>query len=318
MKFIGRIITVIATFILIAFLGAMFYFNVYGKDFLTKSLTEAFGHPVEFESIVVKPPFVFHLINFNMGENIKANRVDIYPRFSSFFGSAFSINRLVLKEAVINFVEESFSAQDMFNPQTVLEPQVLLDEDAPKPQPIVPRKITDTSGTSILLQHLFFENSTVNYKGAGGLSFTLTNVELDAQNIMLPELDKDVFFKLTSILHAERKQLNNGRVIAEGWLNWNLRNMQATLKVQDKKQKDALTAILSSKDNELAVKGEIVIKDFGIQIKDEEGEDKSIQNLLSDVLSTVGIDVGAKFNFVTQMDNFEITNVVFSGSIVSH
>ena len=313
MKTIGRIITVLLVVFLLAFVSSMLYLNLYGKDFLKETLTEALDQPVEFQKIVFKPPFVFHLINFNIGEDITANRVEVYPHFNSFFSDEISINRLVLKEANITINEEP----DVNAEAMVLNVTEVLNVTAiPTPESL---KKKDDSDKKATIQLLVLETSTINYtdkKNPDGISFSLNNVDLEAQNIVVPRLDEDVYFTLTSMLNTERKELNGGRVNAEGWLNWGKRNMQSTLNVQGRKLKDALNVVLTSTDNDLKVEGEIKLKDFGIEIPDEDGEDQSLKNFLSDVLSTVGIDVGAKFNFMTKMDAFEITNVAFKGSIV--
>lgn len=309
MKIIGRIITAFLILCILSLAGFMIYFNFYGKELVRNILTKAFDQPVKFDRIIYKPPFVFHIINFELGDMVKANRVDVHPQIISLFGKQPSFDTVVLKEAEIRY-EQNLAVTDVLNVTAIPAPEGV-EREARWPN--------DKVGKSVGIRRFLLEGATLHYKDQTleGIVFTLKNLEVDAQNIVFPGLDSDVYFRLSSVLKSDQRRLDDGRVKAEGWFNWDKRNMQATLNIQDKKQRDALNVVLRSHENDLKVVGEIKIKDFGIEIADDQGEYKPIQNLMSDMLSSVGINVGAKFQFSTHMDDFELTDVHFKGSIVA-
>jgi hypothetical protein len=324
MKILGRIITVLFSLSIILILGMTIYFNVYGKSHAQKVLSTAFKQPVNFDRIIFRLPFSFHLVNFSVEPYVSATRVDIYPYFNSFFTKDTSINTLVFQDAIINIkrVKPFEKKSDEVDDETSYETNEEQVEVESKNKDIKEGSTTETLDTKkkVVIQNLKVKNSTVHYADTtktNPLVFTLNKFELDMQSITLPNLNENVFFNVSSVLQAGRKELDGGSARADGWINWGKRDMQANIKVLDPKQKDALNASLVANNNVLDVNGEILIKNFGIDVQSKEGKTKSIQNLVSDMLSTVGIDIGAKFKFQTQMDDFKITDVSFTGSIVS-
>ena len=308
MKIIGRIISVCFLLFLIGSVGTALYLNAYGTQLFQELLSSAFKRQVSFSKLIFKPPFAFHMVDLNIESLLKANRVDVYPNFNSFFSQKITIDRVIL-----NNVEFVIRRQQI----DILKAQ----SEAEEIKEMVDSALNTISRStkSMRIQEMIVRGGKMIYtdhRKDKSLDFTLHNMDVSAQNISLPQSDEDLFIQLSGMLQTEQKKLNGGSVRVDGWVNWNRRNAQLTLNVADRKQKNALKAVLTSSNNDMKVEGDLLVKNFGVpeEVKKEEGS-KPLESVMTSVLSTVGVDVGAKFVFNTKMDDFEIENVTFNGTL---
>ena len=305
MKLIIRLIIVICIFILTTVLVGVVYFNNYGKDFFQKSLTEILKKDVKFDQIIFESPFTFHFINFSVDSFFSANRLDISPNLESLFGKNILIDSLVIWGIDVDVDLKDSNIRNS------------AQEDLEKERGYHQGKTRDVEKV-VIVKNLRIEGGQIhygNYRYNNKLDFKLINCRLDAKDVSLPRIDRNISFTLSGILHDVREELEGGHILSEGWINWENRSSDLNLSVTSTEKKNVLSARLKSKDNDLTVEGKIVLNNFGIKIKNKDGDNKVIKNILSGVLSKVGIDVNASFSFDTQLDDFQITNVSFKGGI---
>ena len=74
-----------------------------------------------------------------------------------------------------------------------------------------------------------------------------------------------------------------------------------------------------SRNNDMDVQGELTIRDIfhgeaGHQAK---SQSSNVNQLVMDSLSTMGLEIGARFHFKTKMDDFRVTAVSFEGNVSS-
>jgi len=67
----------------------------------------------------------------------------------------------------------------------------------------------------------------------------------------------------------------------------------------------------------MQVAGEVKFQSILMGMKKTDTEASAVNDLLSSVLSSSGVEIGAKFSFNSKMDNFRPEKVSFSGNVVT-
>ncbi|GEM_PF-6246729 len=192
-------------------------------------------------------------------------------------------------------IEPDFSANEIL---AQFSPASLLAE---------PRRVTQ----------LIVTGGTYSYvgKGESPLRFRVEDMRLEAGDILIPLSPVHTNFKFWGRLAQEKNPLSGSRVESSGWVDWAKKDMEGTLQVVDPSGHAGLIAQAVSKNNDMAVTGDL--KMSGLQSVAPSQDASDVNQLISGVLSAAGIEIGAKFSFKTKMDDLEITNIGFSGKVIA-
>lgn len=170
-----------------------------------------------------------------------------------------------------------------------------------------PRRITQ----------LAVNGGTYSYVGGGenSLRFRVENIRLEAGDILIPLTSVHTNFKFWGRLAQENNPLSGSRVESSGWVDWAKKDMEGTLQVVDPSGHAGLTAQAVAKNNDMTVTGELKMTSLSSVTRSTDAT--AINELISGVLSAAGVEIGAKFSFKTKMDDLQIGNIAFSGTVIA-
>ncbi len=96
--------------------------------------------------------------------------------------------------------------------------------------------------------------------------------------------------------------------------------MDGQLRILEKSGRAGLNARLVSKNNLMRVKGDLQLSRFLTSVKKETSREskksESVDKIIFGALSSLNVDIGAKFSFETKMDDFRLSKVAFSGNVM--
>ena len=160
-------------------------------------------------------------------------------------------------------------------------------------------------------------DGTYSYTGRGEnpLRFRVEDIRLEAGNILIPLASVHTDFKFWGRLAQEKNPLSGSRVESSGWVDWAKKDMEGTLQVVDPGGHAGLTARAVSKNNDMTVNGDLKMTSLPSVTRSTDAT--AINELISGVLSSAGVEIGAKFSFKTKMDDLQISNIAFSGKVIA-
>lgn len=145
--------------------------------------------------------------------------------------------------------------------------------------------------------------------------FIIEEARLHIEQLVLPLRAVKTKFNLTGRLTSDMLPFGGNRVEGSGWANISRKDMQAKLLIIEPNGNETLRADLVSRDNDLTVKGDVKIKQLASWGKKEGADSSSINDLVFDSLSNLGVEIGAQFSFKTKMDDFKLDAISFSGNV---
>ncbi len=256
MRLSAKIFWSILIFLVILYAAAYAFINIKGRIYIIKEVEKLTGKQVKIDHVALIPPYNLKLKGIVIKDLIKADSLYISPSI------LFSLNGKVTLHEVKIFRPETTivkmpaaatqpqvkdTAAETVLPAPPAEPPAEVSpqkaeakpEDKPKVLTQQEKTITPASKmprVKVVIKHLIVENGELNLTdrsvGEEALKILVREVNLDATNVCLfPESAITNFDLKASIPWSNSKQ--EGRVEAEGWVNFFKKDMQATLKVKD-------------------------------------------------------------------------------------
>ena len=162
----------------------------------------------------------------------------------------------------------------------------------------------------------------LNDSSGGNFSFEAENVYLKAEHLILPLAGLPAGVRTDFLFSGRLKRkdgpLSDGNVEGSGWIDFVKKDMEGKFKVLEAEGFGGLTADLSSRDNHMKVNGELNLGNFlaGAN-KAATPAAAGVNDFVLGALSSFGVEIGAEFSFETKMDDFQVSNISFSGSVGS-
>ena len=149
-------------------------------------------------------------------------------------------------------------------------------------------------------------------------SFQLEEIYLEAGNLVLPLEPMKTPFHFWGRLVKEGNPLSGSKVDGSGWADFVTKDMEGRLQIVGVDGRAALTAGVSAQNNDMTVQGDLKVSGLPLGAgKDFVAGTSAVGNLISGVLSSMGVEIGAKFSFKTKMDDFQVSNISFSGQVAA-
>lgn len=332
MKSFKRIFLFIFVFFLLTFGIINIFLFLKGKEILSARLSQAVGREIKFDKIRFKLPFSITIDGLTIDGLSPAKETLIKLGFSNIFRSEFMINRLVLRQSTLSIVRNK-DGQTMFNGlKPVGEGQMIsfdMNMNRPPSAPAVSSAasvdLKKKKSARIVIRDIILEKGELTFldekvdddQEAFRLKQAkLENLTVRVKDVILPLESKAVTFRVKGMLSLPDYRVENKLVKANGWVDVVKKDMKSDFSISENDETASLQAHLVSKNNELKVSGNIKISNFlkGLPKKDQ-GE--SIDGMIFGALSSMGVEMGLDFAFVTKMDQPELTNVSFKGNVVT-
>jgi hypothetical protein len=271
MRLSAKIFWAILIFLVILYAAAYAFINIKGRAFIIKKAEKLIGRQVKIEHVSLIPPYNLKLKGIIIKDLIKADSLYISPSilFSlngkitlyevKIFRPETTIEKMPVaavqpqvKDAagepvlpalpVEQPAEVSQQKAEVKPEEKPAESLKALDAQPQAPQNVLTQPEKTSTPTpkmprvKVVIKHLIIENGELNLTdrsvGTEALKILVREVNLDATNVCLfPETAITNFDLKASIPWSNSKQ--EGRVEAEGWVNFFKKDMQATLKVKD-------------------------------------------------------------------------------------
>jgi hypothetical protein len=271
MRLSAKIFWAILIFLVILYAVAYAFINIKGRAYIIKEVEKFTGKQVKIEHVALIPPYNLKLKGIVIKDLIKADSLYIAPSILFSLNGKITLYevKIVRPETTIVKMPAAVALSQVQNAaaETVLpvlpaaqsaevapqkaealpegkpaEPVKSPDTQPPDPQKVLPHAekavvpASKTPQVRVVIKHLTVENGELNLTdrsvGEEALKILVREINLDATNVCLfPESAITNFDLQASIPWSNSKQ--EGRVEAEGWVNFFKKDMQATLKVKD-------------------------------------------------------------------------------------
>ena len=323
--FLSLLLILTVTFL---FINLFLFFK--GKEILTRHISQATHHDIALKKIWFRFPFNLYIEGLTIDGVSPARQVVIKLGFSNIFKSEFLIQYLGLKQSVISLKRNEAGKvvleglRSMDSAQIVnLEPQPV--QAAGMPPGHHEDSLKKNQPGKLLIRHIEFEDARLEFHEASQPQandtlavgdIILNNIHMSIQNVTVPLESKIMRYALKGTLSIPHLKVEGKSVNSKGWLNLLKKDMEADLSVSESDQSASLTTHLVSQDNRMHVAGNIKVNNF---LKDfsKNNSSESLDSMIFGALSSMGVEVGVDFAFDTAMDEFKLTNVSFSGNVVT-
>lgn len=320
MKILRRLLLWTTISILAVFILLTVYVKFYGKAGILQALNTSLKTTVTIEDIYYHVPFGVSAYKITVGDYFQADAVSVQINPKSFFQRHIILSDVLLvkpeviikkelkvqEPAPIENVPQTAGAQGGVAP--VSQPSSVVSDD---------KNLSKDQRPKVYIDQLIVKDGQVSYNNNAPrdtFQFQLENVQLRAQQLTCPFSNEQTQFSLIGRLAEDQSPLAGSSVQSSGWFNMVEKNMQAQLKVEDPGKKGGLTANIVAKNNHATVSGELNLNNFLSKFrKKEDSGASSVDDIVTSVLSSM--EIGAKFSFETKMDDFQVNNIAFSGSV---
>lgn len=324
MKIIRRCLIwvfVIAIFILIVLKIAI---ETRGKDLLAQGLSKATGQQVAIKSISMALPLRFQIDGFTVNGIEPAKEVYCAVSWAAFFHQNFQITRLEFIEPNIKLIKDAdgkVTVNGLLIEKKNISPSVKVETPHENHDEETVKVSLPKKQSWVFIKELVIDKGRFYYanmdkpaeKNSLGLrKGVISDLNGTIEDIIFPLEPVNTSFAFVGKLKMDNTMLTEHTIQGHGSMDIISRNMKAQIKVLDSAGKTSLKADLVSNDNDMDVVGQIQLSDFQILPSSPDEEDKTTA---FGPFNSVGMDIGARFSFQTKMDEFQLRNVAFSGTV---
>lgn len=298
----------LAVFVILfmAFVAATVYVKFFWKDIFISALSTGLKRNVAIGDLYYRPPFGLSASKVDVENLFKADAVFIDLNLSSLIQRKIVVSNLMMVRPDFNIV----------NP---VKPAASLPAASDTAQGKSVKTNSESTTMSVHVNKILIEDGRLKYvvpKETQPFSFTLEHMGLKAENLDIPFESSQTPFSVSAQLISQKTPLSNSKIESSGWVNLGKKDMDATVKILEASNHAALVAKGIAKDNVMKVEGDLDMSSFPSMDKNA-ASSSNINQIVYGALSNMDMKIGAKFSFETKLDDFEIDNISFSGSVVT-
>lgn len=332
MKLFKRLLLWSGILLILFLIAASFYIKVYGKALVEQALTAALKKNVVLGEVSYYFPLGLRARNVHVsrslegGEFLEAEGVilqmapqAVYQRRPAFVSVTF-----IKPSAVIEATKQSAEgAQGQARRYGVIVPPIQTGQPPAGGAPIAKKGRVRERRGEVTIDRLVVRDGRLRYTDGlteKGFSFNLEDVRLKAGQLVFPPKPGRTSFDLSARLVKEGNPLSGSLVKGHGWIDAVKKDMEAEVEVVEANGTVGLTAEAVSRNNDMEVTGEVKTQNLFLGAgagKEAPSGASTVNDLILNALSSAGVEIGAKFSFRTEMDDFRLEQVSFSGSVVT-
>lgn len=321
MKNIRRFVIWLLILTILGLAGLSVYVHYQGKNFLVGTLRKTFGPATYIGEINFYPPFGLHVQGLQLGDFLSSQSVIFQIAPLSLFGDRMTFykvdlvgTRVVIDRSQQPAPTETPPADGVGTPSTTTEVSKEISVEQP-----VKGGVSKTVNKIFDVRRLVIREGALLYKDApqdGDFSFELNYVRIDARNLVFPFESKQTRFRLSGVLKEGSTPVGGSRVDGHGWIDVVKKDLNAEVQIIDPEGKPAMEVMAVSLNNDMSVNGHVKLGNFlkGVSSK-KPADEKSVNDLLLNAFSSMGVEVDADFSFRTKMDDFQVRDIGISGNI---
>ncbi len=300
----------------LGFIGAtilfFLFFNWKGEAFIEKKLSKIFDAPVNVEYLRILVPFGLAWDDMTVGDVFKAKEIRIFLGWPNVFAREFHVAKALVVEPEL----------------TIVIPPRQEATFVPEPQAEVPAEADVSADDAVEKQpaRLVIESLVVHRASLAVINPTpekafqvyLSDGEAWLKNFEYPQTERNTDFSLKAIVVKSSWPVKGSLIELSGWYQWPQRNLNADLRLDPAEKGFALTANANAMANECTVSGNIKMADMMEDLtpkSESSGGKLDFQSMFIQAIQASGVEVDARFQFKTSLDNFEIGAISFSGNM---
>ena len=311
------------------FVAASIYVRIYGKSLVEGALNTALKRNVVLGEVSYRFPLglrarnVYIAKSLQGGEFLRIKKIVAQLSPGGIYQGRFAFKTVVLIEPSL-VIEGKKKTENTLKEQALRQGVVVVpaQPDLPKKEGdiFVAKDQREKAPTEIFIHRLITDQGRLRYVEGlteEGFSFNLEDVQLKAKKLIFPVKEGRSEFKMSARLIKEGNPLSGSHVKSAGWVDVIKKDMKATVEVVETNGTVGLMAEVVSKNNDMEVAGEVKMRNLFRGIDQKGSSDASaVNDLVRNTLSSVGVEIGAKFSFKTKMDDFRTGTISFSGNVM--
>lgn len=288
-----------------SFAAIFSYVKVYGKSILSSGLSEAFSEEVSFMDVSYHFPVGLSASNIKVGHFLQIEKIDAQFVIFSLLSKNIVLSRVKLIRPVF-IIQESKELKTLESNSAELKsvPLKSIDKSVSHPWKIQIKELSVLDG---VLQYIGETEKK---------SFHLTQLALNLRNLYLPLESVKTQYDLKGVFQKEDKLISNMEIGIDGWTNFLKKNMGGYFWIGDEEKLVKARGSIVSVENTMTVKGNIILSKEKEFLAESLSEKSMIENMILKGLEITDIGLKIDFSFDTEMDDFEIKKVSFSGNVL--
>ncbi len=234
----------------------------------------------------------------------------------------------IAKAVVLVDVNEGLHGRLAFSSADVFSPKVNIDLAPPKELKVETVQVDDKpvlSGSvpaqqpkkARVLPRLNIHDGILMFQSPeAGRTWVVDKINAQLSDVPLGDLSQQTSFYVSASLQQMNVPFVGHLVKMNGWLNWQARDMEASISVIDDDGRVGVDAKLVSKSNDLLVSGKARLA-MGQQKQASTVKTRMVEDVVLGLLDATGTEVDSEFSFTTQMDNPKIGPIKLTGTITT-
>ena len=312
-------------FVIMAFvvLGFYVFVKVSGKQFVEQRLSEIFRREVQTADVRFIFPLGLRLDRLDIQGFFRAKEIRLQMRFPIVLGKQIFIAGMRIEEPFM-VMQRTKTSQLIIQESAVgISPSSSAAPAAEDVQRMAAQGSPEPSGEtlSLVIDDIQIHNGQlqfIDYSKEKPLDLTLERIQLKAQPLAYPMRSLNTKFNFSAFMASEDIPFSGSHVRSQGWINWWERNLDGVVEILEPNGMVGLSADLKAQHNDLLVKGKINMNYLGKKANNADKQDSfSVEDFIVKALKESSLEINANFAVRTQLDNFELSSISFSGSIGS-
>ncbi len=326
MKVFRKVFTVLVLIFAVAVAGAYVYIRVNGKALLEEALRDALKRNVRLEAVHYRFPLGINVKGIEVEGLMKAKALAAQVRLDSLFTRKLNFSSVRVAQPFIDIHQKKTLSLEAS--QAVGAGQAP-PADAPSPvekgpvPSVVSAPQTASAPLSVYIGELSVDNGTLSYLEESAqreFSFVVEGVKAVARHVSFPVEPAKSDFDISGRLVKEGNPLSGSRLEATGWVNIVRKDMEGHLEIIEEDGRAGLTADAVSQNNHMRVNGHLKVSNLimGDKKKESVSDSPAVNDLVFGALAALNVEINSQFSFETKMDDFQMKNISFAGSVASN
>ena len=298
------------------------YFLRNGRQIAARQLTKIFKRPVALESVGYVFPRTIILNGLEVEGLLWVEQARIKPALSNFWRKVIVLSDVTLKQPFL-ILHRLKEGKIVFWEQP--EQLNLSEPSADASSPAKPSASTATGpnflkALNVIVKRLHVQNGNLffpDHYSANPVELAVSNIQLDAKNVPLTLFSMKTEFAMFGTIVAGHLPFLGDQIGARGWLNWEKRDMDARITIEDSKSKLSFWSDINARDNDCLVKGNIRLNDQASARQEPRPQIETPDDLVMGILETTGMGVDLDFDFQTRLDSWQLSqsDIHFKGNL---
>lgn len=326
MKIFQKAFVVIVLMFALAVSGVYVYIRVNGKALLEQALRDSFKKNVRLEVVSYRFPFGVYAKGIEVDGLLKAKAVAVQVRPDSFFVRKLNLSSVRIAQPFVNIHQKktlSLEASQAVGAGQAPSGTVPYPVEKEPVQPSIQASRAAFSTLGVYIEELSIDDGHFSYLEESAqqqFSFDVEDVKVLARHVAFPVESVKSDFDISGRLVKEGNPLSGSRVEAAGWVNIARRDMDGHLEIVEEDGRAGLTADVAAQNNHMRINGSLKVSNLvmGAKKKEAVSDSPAVNDLVFGALSALNVEINSQFSFETKMDDFQMKNIAFSGSVASN